>query len=215
LTVHLADRTWPALQASIHRLRGQGEGAEASGVACRRVRGAAWREAVGVQLREQPRAHPAAPDRALGGTLGCQQAGAFHPLLAQFRIETSFGLVLLRRSASSRSRRFNMELVSCQATTKCGAPGYSPPKESWAARALRSLGSATVDTKDVDTRDCNLTGCCATRRVAARLDPSDGHPLREHGQAGCAGGDTTAARSRARGSRALASFTLRVNDERA
>jgi hypothetical protein len=48
-----------------------------------------------------------------------------------------------------------------------------------------------------------------------RLAPAGGHPLRKHGQAGCAGSDTTAARSRARGSRALASFTLRVNDERA
>jgi hypothetical protein len=52
------------------------------------------------------------------------------------------------------------------------------------------------------------------RRAAARLDPSDGRLLREHGQAGCAGGNTIAARSRARGSRALDSFTLRVNDER-
>ena len=48
-----------------------------------------------------------------------------------------------------------------------------------------------------------------------RLAPSGGHPSRKHGQAGCAGVHSTAARSRARGSRALASFTLRVNDERA
>jgi hypothetical protein len=53
------------------------------------------------------------------------------------------------------------------------------------------------------------------RRAAARLDPSDGRPLREHSQAGRAGSNMTAARSRARGSRALDSFTLRVNDERA
>jgi hypothetical protein len=39
--------------------------------------------------------------------------------------------------------------------------------------------------------------------------------MREHGKAGSAGVDTTAALSHARGSRALASFTLRVNDERA
>jgi hypothetical protein len=62
---------------------------------------------------------------------------------------------------------------------------------------------------------CAGSGHCAGRRAAARLDPSDGHALREHDQAGCASGPTTAARSRDRGSRALASFTLRVNDERA
>ena len=51
---------------------------------------------------------------------------------------------------------------------KCGAPDYSPLKESWAARALLSLGSATVKTNDVDTRECNLTGCCAARRAAVK-----------------------------------------------
>ena len=68
-------------------------------------------------------------------------------------------------------------------------------------------------------RFSGASGCAGPGLLRLRVEPlrasrSFGLPsLAQYGQAGCAGVHTTAARSRARGSRALDSFMLRVNDE--